>query len=470
MANKSSYSPIGSINDYYYSWLFTMDDDVEEYASTGVSNNSVIRKFRPFYSWTKDPFLNTETGKTVDDACWEKLYEHISIVNLIIEQVKNFPHDSLKLQNRVKGEALFLRGTYYYLLINFYAPPYTRENCDQDLGVPLKLTEYVEDVYFTRDVSARVYQQIVMDLKESISCLEGIEQSTFYRGNVRAARLLLSRIYLYMGEWELAKEETRKLIEEEKVQLWDLNNKDWTDVKTSGVYDKKQHVLSLESPEILFTMGNAIMCKLMGTGSMYIVSSELQEMYKNYPQEVEDLRYKAFFSPLASSHSRFCARKNPASMTKANVFETFVLRAAEAYLNKAEAEAMLDDANAISTLKNFMSKRFSKGNLPAIDHLKGKDLIEFIRAERRREFCFEGQRWFDLRRYAVDSKYPTSEEIRHVVYESVGNTAMIDGAYVLKPYAEDAPAYTLPIPQQEIDFNKGAMVQNPERPEREKSN
>lgn len=48
---------------------------------------------------------------------------------------------------------------------------------------------------------------------------------------------------------------------------------------------------------------------------------------------------------------------------------------------------------------------------------EGEDLVNLIRDERRRELCFEGHRWFDLRRYAVNPKYPlTDYKIIHGVY------------------------------------------------------
>lgn len=44
-----------------------------------------------------------------------------------------------------------------------------------------------------------MYEQIVSDLKNAADNLAGIVQPTFYRVNEAAARTLLSRVYLYMG-------------------------------------------------------------------------------------------------------------------------------------------------------------------------------------------------------------------------------------------------------------------------------
>ena len=139
-----------------------------------------------------------------------------------------------------------------------------------------------------------------------------------------------------------------------------------------------------------------------------------------------------------------------------------VFRLAEMYLNKAEAEAMLDKAEAIQTIKTLLNNRF-EGGIPPVDGLNGKDLVSFIRDERRRELCFEAHRWFDLRRYAVSPKYPEKKSIKHTTYDKNG---VLEGDYVLKPYGED-PAWVLPIPGYEIVYNQGNLVDNPQRVERE---
>ena len=56
---------------------------------------------------------------------------------------------------------------------------------------------------------------------------------------------------------------------------------------------------------------------------------------------------------------------------------------------------MLDQSEAINTIKVLMNNRYKDGIIPVIDGLNGKALVDFIREERRRELCLEGHRWFD---------------------------------------------------------------------------
>ncbi|MBR0523570.1 MAG: RagB/SusD family nutrient uptake outer membrane protein, partial [Prevotella sp.] len=80
--------------------------------------------------------------------------------------------------------------------------------------------------------------------------------------------------------------------------------------------------------------------------------------------------------------------------------------------------------------------------------LSGAELMTFIREERERELCLEGHRWFDLRRYQVDAKYPYSTTIEHTFtfIKLVDYTDVRDHTnyYRLEPNDD---AYTLDIPK-----------------------
>ena len=461
--------------EQYYPYLHVMDDDVEEFLSGAVkmsANANPAVRYRNFYAWGERPFSDM-TGAELVDSDWKRLYQHIGYVNVIISYVKEFESDPEEIRHRVSGEAQFLRGWYYYMLVNLYAKPYSKETAAKDLGVPLNVTEFIEDKYFSRDPVKKVYEQIVSDLKNAADNLSGIVQPTFYRVNEAAARTLLSRVYLYMGEWQLAIDECDKVLAL-GCKLRDMNGLD------------EEWLNTVNSPEILFTQGSYAIGGLMnnataryGTagGGRYRVSDELLALYKKYKNDgVVDLRESVFLEPSSNyCPGYFFIRKTPDYSNNrkgsAKVYDACLIRSAEVYLNKAEAQAMLDQSDAINTIKVLMTKRYKDGVLPAIDGLKGKDLVDFIREERRRELTCEGHRWFDLRRYAVSPKYPELKEITHGVYQSAMASmkpGVYDGSYTLKPYGEDN-AWVLPIPDYEIIFDQGAMVDNDKRVPREKN-
>ena len=440
----------------YYPYIHVMDDDVimtvfKKDGSTDVINNIV--SYKNFYDWSDQLTINPKTDEEWEDKDWEKMYSHIAYLNVIIAHVKKFSHDSVEIRNRVEGEARFLRGAYYYLLTNLYANPYVKESASSDMGVPLNLTEDIVDVYYKRNSMEECYRVIVEDLKVAADKLKGVTQPTIYRVNELATRILLSRVYLYMGEWQLALDECQKALALEGVELMDL--------KSFPGREGERYVLDNKNSEIVFTQGYsatntfynnmAYFCTCTFSGSEDLIS-----LYNRFEgQQIKDLRLDAFFEVIGDEQYKV-------SKVGETVYDCFVIRSAELYLNKAEAEAMLDKAEAIQTIKTIVQQRF-EGGIPPVDGLNGKDLVSFIRDERRRELCFEAHRWFDLRRYAVSPKYPEKKSIKHTTYDKNG---VLEGDYVLKPYGEDT-AWVLPIPGYEIVYNQGNLVDNPQRVERE---
>ena len=156
----------------------------------------------------------------------------------------------------------------------------------------------------------------------------------------------------------------------------------------------------------------------------------------------------------------------------------FLLRYPEVILNKAEALAMLGRENdSKACLQELRGNRFKVADLQSVIET-GDDYMTFVRDERRRELCFEGHRWFDLRRYAVSATHPFTKEIIHPHYDrwAGSGTGMGDerneyqftGNYRLKKYNEET-AYVLPIPEYAMTYNNGVLVQN-EREDRKINN
>ena len=98
-------------------------------------------------------------------------------------------------------------------------------------------------------------------------------------------------------------------------------------------------------------------------------------------------------------------------------------------------------------MRTLLENRYEPEKLVVPAGLTGETLKNFIKAERRKELCFEGQRWFDLRRYGMPQ----------ITHEWEGKT------YTLK---SSDPSYTMPIPDEVLIKNK-RLDQNPLAPKRE---
>lgn len=465
MGIPENYSNFSGNNGPYMPWIHVMDDDTRElhWGFPGGNPALSFQKLASFHRWEKHPFQ--EGGAPYTDPNWARFYTHISILNVILEKVKEFPDNPIEEQMRVKGESHFLRGAYYFLLINTYARAYDATTAESDPGVPLKLSSHVEDRPFERATVAEVYRQVEADLLQAVACLEGLKSESVYRASEAAALTLLGRLYCYMGRWEEVPELCDRVIRK-GYRLLDLNTHD----------PGKDSFTHRDSPETIFSMGGNCWPQISERPKIpvrathtFTLSEEMQ--YRLYDET--DLRPAAFFYFSASVEDpylqplKFDESKNRGK----TVSDLFLFRIAEVYLNKAEALAMNgSEAEAVTTLQELRKNRFAPEQLTALP-LSGDELVRFIRDERRRELCFEGHRWFDLRRYAVSPKYPFEKEIRHDHYDSdpTANPAsrqpgIITGYYLLEYYSREAGRFVMPLPDSEIEMNEGALVNN-ERPE-----
>jgi hypothetical protein len=424
------YMPATAGADIGY-WIQVMDDD-----ALFVASNSTRRDGSPFYWWQPD--ANTQTT-------WGNLYKRIGVLNAILDEVERFRDEPGDGYRKVKGEALFLRAGYYYYLVNIYALPYREASATTDPGVPLKLTSTIEDRRYSRESVDACYRLIIADLRTSIANLKGLVPLTAYRASEMAARTLLGRVALYMHDWETARLQCDTILERGNYRLVDHN--------TLGPV-AETNTVTFNSTDMIFTSGTST---TVGgdfgptLSPKFRPSDELLALF-----QVDDLRriyYHSYPSPMLQAEIIL----KSVSRLVAACSDIFVLRLPEVYLNRAEALVMLDrDDEAIADLQALRACRFAA---PDAINLSDSLLLAFVRDERRREFCFEGQRWFDLRRYAVYPTWPFQREIRHPYYEYT----TISGDMVLKKFDEEPQYYVLSIPENEVVLNGGALTQNPVR-------
>lgn len=121
---------------------------------------------------------------------WGNLYNGINRANVVLENVDKNPAIKQSYRDKVRGEMLFLRGYYYFMLVQYYG------------GVPLKTTatSSVVDVDIPRASVKEVYDQIIKDMEAAEPLVPGIA-SLGYGGAVSksAVRGLLARVNLHMA-------------------------------------------------------------------------------------------------------------------------------------------------------------------------------------------------------------------------------------------------------------------------------
>jgi len=438
-----------STSGLYLPWLNVMDDDITEavvFKSFPDSRDQVFG----FYTWQSKPFVNVLYAPGTDDT-WARFYKHINATNIIKKKAEELSDNPAELK-RIRGEALFLRACYYFYMVNIYGPAYNPASASTDLGVPLKITEFVESSYSSRATVDAVYQQILNDLAQSEKDLTDTRPKSLYHADVNAVNLMQSRVYLFMQDWQNVSIAAKKVIAR-KGLLYDLAG-----------YQPRTSFFNSKSSEAIFTQGTNAMVYLQYENgyTTFKPSDELMQLYSQ-----DDLRRNAFFETDSRGKYRYTKvyRSSTFNVTPEALYsDNFFLRSSEAYLNLAESQAMagqFTEANA--ALRILRRSRFQPAKFVDVN-LEGSALVNFIRDEHRREMCFEGQRWFDLRRYAVNAKYPFSRIITHPWSLAIVGSASLQSTQTLQV---NDPAYLLPIPDPAIEFNQGSLIQNPVRPNRQ---
>lgn len=407
----------------------------------------------PFFTWQQDTGTDYQFRYVGgDEKYFNSLYSRINVCNMVIsiidDQPSDSPEDDLN-KRRVKGEAYFLRGLYYFMLTNLYCEPYDPARAENMVGMPLKFSEIIEDTEFARSSLAETYEKVLEDLTNAEKFLEGTERKSIYHADVNTVHLLQSRVYLYMQDWDNAMTKAREVL--------DANSK-LLNIGSKAIGDT---CLDSSSPEVLFSMGDYLIAfyfqdSKWNNVSLYI-SDDMLNLYSNKDYRKE--RYIGNASYRGKDVFRKVNGQTDAMGSFTTVGSVFCFRTPEAYFTLAEASAYKgDESTARTTMEKFLVTRM-QGDVSVTE--SGNDLIDLIRDERAREFLLEGHRWFDLRRYTVCQPYPWSKEIIHgYIYESDYNYDHTDWYRLDK----NDKAYTLPLPRSVINFQ--VSLGNVDRPAR----
>lgn len=406
-------------------FVYFMDDDVDLFIEWGdgttVVGSNAAKENYLFYTWQPKlgdmnglgNVINTDPSTTA----YYRYYELIKGCNAVLDNI-NTAIGSQADKDRVKAEALAVRAMYYFRLVNLYGEPYNSNPAS--LSVPLKLNSGVTAEYMAQSTVAEVYAQVVTDLKEAATLMDPLPVARKdFHINQPAIHILLSRVYLYMEKWEDCIAEANKVFEEGGVVT------NLTGISTG-------YWITYSNPEIEWMFGGRAQA---GDQTAYSPSPELRSIY-----DANDVRLKYGFT--ASNGGTQIVTK----YTNVDQELEQCLRTGEAVLNRAEASVQLGKlSDGLKDLNDLRHKRIIGYT---DENISDKAvLLKAVRDERRKEFCMEGFRWFDLRRYGMPA-------ITHRYQAELGEAIL---HYTLK---EKDPMYTLPFPSSLLMRNP-ALKQNP---------
>lgn len=122
-------------------------------------------------------------------STWQTLYNGISRANLLLENIDKVQMDETKKAN-IRGEALFLRSYYYFLLVQHWG----------DVPLILKTVKTPAEAQVAQTPAKEVYEQIIKDMTEAEGLVLPIKTLGFNgRISKSAVRGILARVCLYMA-------------------------------------------------------------------------------------------------------------------------------------------------------------------------------------------------------------------------------------------------------------------------------
>lgn len=135
--------------------------------------------------------FNTSSTDSKVQSYWQVLYVGINKANMLLANI-NVPEMDETKRNKIKGQALFLRAYFYFMLVSRFD------------GVPLILetapSAAAKDLQVPRTSSKEVYAKILTDMEEASTLVDDIKTLNF-GGKVSKTAIwgIMSRVCLHMA-------------------------------------------------------------------------------------------------------------------------------------------------------------------------------------------------------------------------------------------------------------------------------
>jgi len=443
-----------------------------------------------------------------DFDIWSKNYKQIQSANIFLSKIDGVPGDDA-VRNRIKGEVTFLRAYAYFQLINDYGGvPLLKQPFNLNSNFAATRSSYDECVQFVSD-----------QLDSAASLLSSVNAQ---RGRASAALALAikSRLLLYAAsplwnpgndpaKWTAASNAAKAVIDLPGYSLYTGNYADLFTTFNSEligvVLSNKQYLWNAFDGIEMMCFPNGYhgwaafaptqdLVDAFGTADGKYISDATSGYDPQNPYVNRDSRFyadiifdgrptgnPAFFQDRTTndaefyeggydsdqgydawnnSLTRYAFRKYMDTTydfnqgTQTNKF-WILSRLGEIYLNYAEAEFYLGHE---SVAREYLDKIRQRAGITTPLTETGAALEARIRNERQIELCFEGDRYYDVRRWKI-AEVTDNKPVRQVIITKGAGGVKTYTYQTLESRAFQPQQYLLPIPRTEI--KRTGLPQNP---------
>ena len=407
---RSAADAVSAVNSVYsqsqwvYFWIWyesdVASDDVFATPNYGADGHQLA-------SYTFDPTL-----WSIDDL-WTNAYITINKANIVLDRVPPIAMDVAE-RNRVLGEAHYLRALTYFELVRLFG----------DVPLIQHEAKTVADAQIPRSPATEVYALIVSDLTTAMTDLPpSYSGPDLGRATSGAATSLLAKVYLNQNDYNNAAKYAGQVMASGRYSL----NARWLDnfaiadefvspesifeinygapEQTAGVVGSVQSLFSLPSG---FPGGDAYGLMLVNPELVALYASNDQRgngaTYMTSPYTDASGRTATWGVPNGAAFHKWLDETNSKDMTARSWQQMpnnwIIQRYADVLLIYAEAVNSGGTPTA-GTAASALNLVRARAGIPTVTGLTASAFTDSLRVERRREFAFEGQRWFDLSRWGI---------------------------------------------------------------------
>lgn len=391
---------------------------------------------------------NSSTGQVYD--MYRDAFQMVNRANATIKYVPGISDMNSSRRDQIVGEAKFLRALAYFNLVRLYG------------GVPLRL-EPTESgapsvLNLPRASADEVYAQIVGDLTDAVAAAPVSNPTRATRG---AANALLARVQLTRRDWAAAKNAANAVLTggggyslaPSFNSLFPADNRGESifEIQFSGNTDAGT----------FHTLPDVIMPNPPATYSFKKFNLPTANLLQA-ADTVNDLRWSAQGTTNAGrNHASyvqrgtgtgdnvgpFCYKWRSSGNNFNSPDNSYLLRYADVYLMYAEAtneqsgpsQDVLDKLNQVRQRAGLNPLTMSSPQAASKQALRRE-----IELQRRLELAFEGERWFDLVRYARHEAADPSADHAWTALDEIANK---------RNGVRDQTRLLLPIPLSELNTN-----------------
>lgn len=335
------------------------------YASDDVFadlSTSVVSPFTNTYFWRQIIDINNND----ESAIWGPFYRQIYNTNIIINNILTVTDASEAKKQHLLGEALVERAYAHFNVLTAFTKAYNPSTASELPGIPYVTYTDVTNKTPGRSTLQATLDLIIADLKKAEDLLTANRQSKL-RVNKTVAQAILSRVYLYMGDYAQAMKYA-DLVLGSPHEILD--------------YNYYEYPYLMDNPEYLFVQSTTDPDMTMG---LFFYSKSLYDLYNP-----DDLR-TMFFSYSEGGAVYY--------------FGDFMygIRFSEFLLTKMEILARNNNvAEALNMLNDFRQLRIADYAYEPLESTDQAEVLKWILDERRCELAFGSTRWIDMKRLAAN--------------------------------------------------------------------